>query len=158
MAIFVAVSAIPGGIALLAGFHSPPLAQLEGSVFPSFVIPGLALVFLVGGSAAAAAVLLVRRNRFAVPTAFVAGFAVMAFEFVEVLAIGFPPGPARVMQMLYFSIGAALVTVSSAILAWPADGRRTAPAQLQNISISSDPNLSTARENSSNAPTPGNLG
>jgi hypothetical protein len=38
----------------------------------------------------------------------------MSFEFVEVLAIGSPAGPARVMQLLYFAVGIALVVASTA--------------------------------------------
>jgi hypothetical protein len=36
----------------------------------------------------------------------------MSFEFVEVLAIGSPVGPARVMQLLYFGVGVALIAGS----------------------------------------------
>jgi hypothetical protein len=36
----------------------------------------------------------------------------MTYEFVEVLAIGSPPGPALIMQVVYFAIGLALVSVS----------------------------------------------
>jgi hypothetical protein len=57
-------------------------------------------------------VLLVRKSRIAIPAAIASGLVVMTFEFVEVLAIGSPPGPARVMQILYFGIGAVLVAAS----------------------------------------------
>ena len=103
------LSAVPGGITLLVGFYAPPVEQLKGSVFADFTIPGLALLLLVGGSAVLATALLVRRSRFGALSAALAGAIVMSFEFVEVLAIGSPPGPARVMQLLYFGIGLALV-------------------------------------------------
>ena len=106
------LSAVPGGITLLAGFYAPPVEQLKGSVFSDFTVPGLALLLLVGGSAVLATVLLVRRTRFGHLSATLSGAIVMAFEFVEVLAIGSPPGPARVMQLLYFGIGLALVGLS----------------------------------------------
>jgi hypothetical protein len=116
LSLFLAVSAIPGGIALLAGFNAPPLEMLAGSVFTSFTIPGLALLLLVGGSAALAAALLIRKSSFAVISSIAAGLVVMAFELVEVLAIGSPAGPSRVMQILYFGVGAALVAASAGVL------------------------------------------
>ena len=109
---FLAVSAVPGGITLLVGFYAPPVEQLKGSGFSDFTVPGLALLLLVGGSAVLATVLLVRRSTLASFMSALAGVIVMSFEFVEVLAIGSPPGPARVMQLLYFGIGLALVCLS----------------------------------------------
>ena len=118
---FLALSAIPGGITLLAGFYAPPLEQLEGSVFSSFLVPGLALLVVVGGSALLALVLLVRRSHIGPVVAGFAGAFVMAFEFVEVLAIGSPPGPAFVMQVLYFGIGLGLVCLSLLLLPYGTD-------------------------------------
>ena len=106
------LSAVPGGITLLVGFYAPPVEQLKGSVFADFTIPGLTLLLFVGGSAVLATVLLVRRSRFGALSAALAGAIVMSFEFVEVLAIGSPPGPARVMQLLYFGVGLSLVAIS----------------------------------------------
>ena len=115
---FLAVSAVPGGITLLAGVYTPPVQQLEGSVFSSFLVPGLALLVIVGGGALLAFVLLIRRRQLGSVMAGQAGSFVMAFEFVEVLAIGSPPGPAFVMQVLYFGIGVALVCLSLVSLAF----------------------------------------
>ena len=113
---FLAVSAVPGGITLLAGVYTPPVQQLEGSVFSSFLLPGLALLVIVGGSALLAFVMLIRGRRLGPVMAGLAGAFVMAFEFVEVLAIGSPPGPAFVMQVLYFGIGLGLVCLSLLLL------------------------------------------
>ena len=124
------LSAIPGGISLLVGFNAPPLEQLKGSVFTGFVVPGLALILLVGGSATLATVLLLRKNRFAIPAAIASGLVVMTFEFVEVLAIGSPPGPARVMQVLYFAIGAALAGISLGNLIIDARSAQPPPTHL----------------------------
>lgn len=106
------LSAIPGGVALLINFQAPPVEQLKGSPFSDFTIPGLALLLLVGGTAVLAAVLLVRHSRFALTSSAFSGVVVMIFEFVEVLVIGSPPGPARVMQVGYFAIGVLLVAFS----------------------------------------------
>lgn len=108
----LAISAIPGGIMLLAGIYSPPVEQLAGSPFKDFTIPGLSLLILVGGTAAVAVGLILRKSRLAVPAAASSGLAVVTFEFVEVLVIGSPAGPARAMQIAYFSLGAGLIAAS----------------------------------------------
>ncbi|MGD1148960.1 MAG: hypothetical protein ABR961_13535 [Thermoanaerobaculaceae bacterium] len=113
---FLGVSAVPGGIALLAGIDAPPVEQLKGSVFADYTIPGLSLLLIVGGSAVLATVLLIRKSRFAVLASIGAGLGVMVFEFVEVLVIGSPAGPARILQVLYFGVGVALVAVSVGLL------------------------------------------
>ena len=109
----LSLSAIPGGIALLGGY-APPIELLTGSFFADFTIPALSLLVVVGGSAALATVLLARGSRFALLSAAFAGVVVMSFEFVEVLAIGSPSGPAQVMQLLYFAVGLLLVSASLA--------------------------------------------
>jgi hypothetical protein len=55
----VAVTAIGGGVVLAAGLEGDryPAGWLKGTPFRSYLIPGLILVVMVGGSAAAAAVL-----------------------------------------------------------------------------------------------------
>jgi hypothetical protein len=102
---FVAVTALGGGIGLLTGVNSPPVEALSRSPFRSYLIPGLALVVLVGGSAAIAATLLIRRHRYARPAAFLAAAAIIVFETVEIAAIGSPPGLARNLQILYLATG-----------------------------------------------------
>ncbi len=124
---FLSLSAIPGGLMLLAGIYAPPVEQLQGSVFRSFAVPGLALLLVVGGSALLATVLLVRRDRLGPLWAGFSGVTVMAFEFVEVLAIGAPPGPSLVMQILYFSLGLALVCLSLLLMASTQSGPPAVP-------------------------------
>lgn len=113
LSIFLALSAIGGGIALIVGFNTPPVADLAGSPFADYTIPGLALLVVVGGSAVLTAVLLLRRQRFATLAALVAGLIIMVFEFVEVLAIGSPPGAAQVMQILYFVVGVKMAGLAA---------------------------------------------
>ena len=55
--LFVALTAIGGGIALFTGLESDeriPPEWLDGTPFKSYVIPGLILAVVVGGSAAIA--------------------------------------------------------------------------------------------------------
>jgi hypothetical protein len=58
--VFVALTAIGGGITLAIGMDKFPANWLIGTVFSSYLIPGLILAVLVGGSAAAAAVATLR--------------------------------------------------------------------------------------------------
>jgi hypothetical protein len=105
---FLSITAALGGIALMANLYTPPVDYLQGSIFTSFAVPGLALCLLVGGGALLAAILLLRKNKYATLSAATAGIMIMFFEFVEVLIIGSDPGPARFMQVFYFGLGTAV--------------------------------------------------
>jgi hypothetical protein len=112
LTIFLALTAFGGGIQLITGFYVPPVEMLHGSPFKDYTIPGLALGLIVGGSASFAAFLLIRKNKFATLASVSAGAIIMFFEFVEILVIGSPPGPARFMQILYFGLGTVIVVAS----------------------------------------------
>ena len=121
LALFLAVSAVAGGIGILTGFIPLGEELLQGSPFASYTLPGLALAILVGGAALFASILLFRRSRYALLVLTTAGVVIMFFEFVEVMAIGSPPGPARFLQIFYYAWGVGLVVVSMA--AWLAELR-----------------------------------
>ena len=121
LTVFLAVTAVLGGLALLANLNAPPVEMLEGSIFKDFKVPALSLALIVGGSAIFAAVLLFRKSRFDVLFAASAGIIIMFFEFVEVMIIGSPAGPARFMQIFYFGLGTAIVV--AAMGAWFLDLR-----------------------------------
>src|SRR5512143_387803 len=112
LTIFLAFTAFGGGIQLLIGFYVPPVEMLKGSIFKDFTIPGLALGILVGGSALFAAILSIRKNKFALLASVASGLIIMFFEFVEMLIIGSPAGPARFMQIFYFGMGTVIVSTS----------------------------------------------
>ncbi len=112
LTILLAITAIPGGIMLLANFYAPPVEQLNGTIFKSFTIPGLALAILVGGSALTSTVFLLKKSKFGIVLAAAAGVIIMFFEFVEVLIIGSPAGPSRLMQIGYFGLGTLMMIVS----------------------------------------------
>jgi hypothetical protein len=115
---FLALTAIAGGISLLAGVNAPPIADLEGSPFGSYTIPGLALLVLVGGVALAATIMTLRRHRLAFVASAGAGGVIMVFEVVEVMAIGSAPGVARNLQVFYFVLGFVIALL--AIAQWRA--------------------------------------
>ena len=114
--LFLAVTAIPGGFCLLTGIAAPPIEELNGSWFKDYTIPGLALMIIVGGSALAASVMLIRKHKYALFYSAMVGLIIMTFEFVEVLAIGSPTGAGLVMQIIYFVLGVLLVKWSVFVL------------------------------------------
>jgi hypothetical protein len=75
---------------------------------------GIALDLLHAGSALAGVplqfvtILLIRKNKFGLLSAASAGIIIMFFEFVEVLVIGSPAGPARLMQIVFFGLGTVI--------------------------------------------------
>lgn len=95
------------GIGLLSRLNVPPLAVLDQSRFTSFLLPRLALLILVGGTALVAALLLIRGHRHAGLAAVVATVMIILSEKVEVTVIGSPVGVARNLQIVYFAIGLA---------------------------------------------------
>ena len=107
---FLSLTAAAGGIGLISNLLVPPVEMLGNSPFTGYIVPGLALFLLVGGVALFATVLLVRKSRYGLLFANTAGVVILFFEFVEVLVIGSPAGPAQFMQFFYFGLG-TLITI-----------------------------------------------
>lgn len=114
---FLALTAIAGGIALFTGMLAPPVEYLAGSVFTSFLIPGLSLAVIVGGMALAGAILAAIGHRYTAPVTASSAITIIVFETVELMVIGSPAGYARNLQVLYLSLGLALVLLSLSPLA-----------------------------------------
>jgi len=99
---FNLVSALAGGIGLIfANGLGMPLYLLENSPFDSFVVPGLILLLIVGGTQALAVLLQHRRHPWYPAAAGVAGFGMVIWIYVEVALL---PGYAFLMT-LYFATG-----------------------------------------------------
>lgn len=86
---FLGVTAVLGGLALLLGWLGMPMDLLADSPFGSYTIPALILIVLVGGSAALAAALMLRRPAWGVVASGLAGLVLLVFEAVELVVIGF---------------------------------------------------------------------
>jgi hypothetical protein len=112
---FLSITAILGGLALLAGLGAPPVEMLAGSPFKDYTIPGLALAVIVGGGALAAAILLLRRHKWSALAAAASGVIIIFFEIVEVISIGMTPGASQVMQILYLVIGVLLLLAGAGL-------------------------------------------
>lgn len=106
--VFVGITSVFGGAALVLGdvidLSGTPLAippdYLEGSPFTSFVVPGLALALVVGGTHLLAFVMFARRMRWAMLASAVAGFGMLVWVFVQMAFIPFSP-----LQAVYFGLG-----------------------------------------------------
>ncbi len=100
----VGLTAVAGGLALVVGFDADILAPassvLAGSGFSSFLVPGLLLGGVVGGTQLAAAVLAVVRSRWTVLAVTVAAVVLLIWIFVETAMI-----PWSVLQAVYFAVG-----------------------------------------------------
>jgi len=112
LTMFLALTALAGGIGLLFGWNTPSPELLARSIFRNYTVPGLTLFFIVGGSAILSSVLMLRKSRYLDIVAIGTGVIIMSFEFGEVLIIGSPPGPALVMQLFYFALGSLIVIVT----------------------------------------------
>jgi hypothetical protein len=101
--LFGSVSSCAGAVMGIA-FNGAgiPLEYLEGSPFDSYLIPGLILGVVVGGTQLAAAGCLLIRHPWSLPISAVAGFGMIIWIFVElamILVYSF-------LQTLYFGLGA----------------------------------------------------
>jgi hypothetical protein len=101
---FLALSAIGGGIGLLAGWIKVPLYLLKGSPFPDYTLPAILLGSVVGGLALAGGLATLYHEPLAVRVSAMAGFAVMLFVAVEAIAIGI-----AWLQLVYFVVGVVIV-------------------------------------------------
>ncbi len=116
LTLFLSITAILGGLALMANFYTPPVELLQGSPFKDYILPGLALTLIVGGSALCSFILLVRKSKFAALSAGAVGVIIMFFEFVEVMVIGSTLGPAFFLQVIYFGLG--ILTMMASLGIW----------------------------------------
>jgi hypothetical protein len=99
--LFGALSSIDGAVMAIA-FNGAglPLEYLEGSPFDSYLVPGLILGVVVGGTQLAAAGFLMTRHPWSLPTSAIAGFGMIIWVFVElamILVYSF-------LQTLYFGL------------------------------------------------------
>jgi uncharacterized membrane protein len=88
--IFVGVWAVIGGVGLVTGtiaFLQMPATYLQGTPFSDYTIPGLLLLFAVGGSYLVAAVTILAGHEVGVLASALAGLILVGFEAVEVAII-----------------------------------------------------------------------
>jgi hypothetical protein len=112
---FGAISALAGGVlGVAANGAGVPLTYLQGTPFTSYLIPGLILGLIVGGTQGLGAIAIQRRHPHGPLAAAVAGFGMTIWIFVEVAITGY-----SWLQAVYLAVGIgelALVFVLLGIL------------------------------------------
>jgi hypothetical protein len=102
---FLTLTSFAGGLALMLGPTigslgiAPPPEFLAGTPFDSYLLPGLILFVVVGGTHLVA-LLLWRRRRWAAAAAAVAGSGLLIWVFVQMVII-----PFSFLQAVYFGCG-----------------------------------------------------
>jgi hypothetical protein len=115
---FLSLTAMGGGIGLVTNIMAPPVQDLQGSSFKSYLVPGLALFLIVGGGALATMILLIRLHPIGSLASILAGIIIIGFETVEIWVIGSPAGLARSLQVFYLSLGILIVILGTWLLAF----------------------------------------
>jgi len=106
--LFNAVSAVGGGIALIVGGLGVPVGLLRHTPFVSFVVPGIFLAVIIGGSATIGATALLARWRRAPVISAAAGAVMVGWIAGETLLVeGF-----SWLQGLYLLTGAIALVAS----------------------------------------------
>jgi hypothetical protein len=94
---FLAITALAGATIVLPTL---PTGMLAGSVFPDFLVPGLALGVLVAGSALVAAAAVLLRPKLGAAVAMISTLMIVVFEVVEIATIGY-----HWLQVAYIVLG-----------------------------------------------------
>ena len=109
---FLGITALAGGVALVAGVIEPGLDLLDGSPFKDYLMPGLSLAG-IGLLGLAATMMLIRgRSTVAVLTSSASGAGIVIYEVVEVLVIG-----PHFLQTVYALLGVAMMILAGVMLA-----------------------------------------
>jgi hypothetical protein len=102
---FIALTAIAGGIAILAGLEDFPAEWLEGSIFKSYTIPAIILSVVVGGSSLAATILFIKKHRLANKGLIAAGAIMMGQIIGEIIILNQEPPVPSGIEIFYFVLG-----------------------------------------------------
>jgi hypothetical protein len=108
----IGIGALYGGISLLPdpeGFGVEE-SWLDGTPFPSYTIPGLFLLVVIGGGMLGAAATALLGSRWTRLAAFCLGLALLLFLSVETVAIGYQ-GPAQLGLVAITGIPAIVLVV-----------------------------------------------
>jgi hypothetical protein len=127
--VFVALTAVFGGITLATGVDKFPADWLIGTPFSNYLIPGLILAVVVGGSAAVAAVATLRRRDAGALTSVLAGVIMLGWLVGERLIL--PPAafPPQLWWLEAIYIAAGLMMVAPALtVRWTERRRRFQPS------------------------------
>lgn len=117
---FVALTSLGCGFGLAGGVIRFPLVFLHGTPFPDYLIPGLAMAIIVGGSALIAAMLLLTEHELGSYMSAFAGLTLLGFEVAEVTSIDHNTGDlfplVLAFQSIYTMFG--LTMLGGSIILW----------------------------------------
>jgi hypothetical protein len=127
--LFAAVTAIGGGVALMARAERDrfPDAWLIGTPFNSYLVPGLILAVAVGGSAAVAAAVTLRDPRRGAAASTLAGLVMLGWICGEIAVLTRDPGPVSTTEFVYLAVGAAMAGLGASRWVRPSTIRRLSP-------------------------------
>ncbi len=108
VAIFNAVSALGGGIALIFADGLGMPKEWVDSLLGAYLLPGLILFFIVGGTCLAAAILVAKKWRYAMESAMVAGFGMQIWIYCEIYITKMTTW----LQTLYFATGTLILILA----------------------------------------------
>lgn len=101
---FGAVSSLAGGVlGVFMNGAGVPLAYLENTPFTSYLVPGLILAVVIGGTQMSAAVSTLKRSDHSNALSAVAGFGMLIWIFVELALMS----EYSWLQAAYFAVGVA---------------------------------------------------
>jgi hypothetical protein len=109
--LIVGCSAVAGGVALVKGGIRMPIQWLSRTPFDSYIMPGLILFFIVGGSHLAAAYAILARCQSARSASLLAGMILTIWLIAQIAMIGYTSW----MQLLFFILGLATLFLSFAV-------------------------------------------
>jgi hypothetical protein len=113
LSLFCTLSALAGAVlAIAANGAGVPLDYLANSPFSSYMVPGLILGVVVGGTQLAAAAALLKRTRVALLLSAIAGFGMLIWVFTELAIIQ----KYSWLQSAYFIFGAIELILVLALL------------------------------------------
>jgi hypothetical protein len=104
--LFTFITAIFGGLGLVLSNGAAlllPLSMLDGSPFRSYLVPGLLLIFLIGGTQLAAALVLLRNRHYWSELTVLAGLALIIWLFMQLYWLR----TTSILQIFYFLIALA---------------------------------------------------
>lgn len=108
---FAELTAVGGGIALATGLEGDrfPPEYLEGTPFDGYVVPGLILAGVVGGSATVAAVATLRSKEIGGLISVIAGVVMMGWIAGEILILNKPSWTWT--DLFYLVLGSAMAAL-----------------------------------------------
>lgn len=112
--VFAAVTAVAGGLALAFGLDTFPASWLSGTPFTSYLIPGLMLTIVVGGSAAIAVAAIFLSPDGGARSSLVAGVIMMGWIVGETIILNQPSRPSWT-EIIYFAVGLAMAGLGLAM-------------------------------------------